>query len=140
MNEFISFAQNHLFMLSIWIVLFITVIIVELLNKKKRPLQISSQILVELINEQKAKVIDIRTTQNFKQGHILNSKNIPWLGQDEKAFKPFQNETIVLICQQGQEATKLADKLQSQGFEQIKVLEGGISSWRNNNLPLVKGK
>ena len=140
MNEFINFAQNHIFMLSIWVVLLIAVVIVEVINKKKRPHQISSQILVELMNNQNIKVIDIRTSQNFKQGHILNSKNVPWLGQDENAFKPFQNETLVLVCQQGQQASKLADKLQSQGFDQVKVLEGGLTAWQNDNLPLVKGK
>ena len=140
MNEFITFAQNHLFMLSVWIVLLTAVVIVEILNKKKRPLQLSSQALVEIINADQAKIIDIRTAQNFRQGHILHSKNIPWLGQDENAFTPFQKEAVVLICQQGQQASKLADKLQSQGFEQIKVLEGGITTWMNDNLPLVKGK
>ncbi|NCX96757.1 MAG: rhodanese-like domain-containing protein, partial [Chitinophagia bacterium] len=93
-----------------------------------------------LLNGQNAKVIDIRTSQNYKQGHILNSKNIPWLGQDENAFKPFQNEAIVLVCQQGQQAARLADKLKVQGFEQVSILEGGLSSWQNDNLPMVKGK
>jgi len=140
MNDMINFAQNHILMLSVWIALFIALIGVELWNKRNRPQQISAQALIELMNEQKAKVIDIRTSQNFKQGHLLNSKNIPWLGQDENAFMAFQNEAIVLVCQQGQQAARLADKLKSQGFEQITILEGGLSSWQSDNLPMVKGR
>ena len=51
-----------------------------------------------------------------------------------------QTERFVLICQQAQTASQLAEKLKKQGFTQVQVLAGGISAWQQNNLPLVKGK
>ena len=92
------------------------------------------------MNNQLIKIIDIRNNQTFRQGHILNSKNIPWQNQDEKVYKTLQNEPFVLICQQAQTASQLAEKLKKQGFTQVQVLAGGISAWQQNNLPLVKGK
>lgn len=140
MNDIIQFAQNHILMLSVWTVLLLGLLIMEVWNRKNRPQQISPQSLVEMMNTQEVKVVDIRTSQSFKQGHILHSKNVPWLGQDEMAFKAFQNETLIIVCQQGQQAARLAEKLQNQNFAQVLILEGGISSWQNDNLPLVKGK
>jgi rhodanese-related sulfurtransferase len=34
----------------------------------------------------------------------------------------------------------LAEKLKTQGFENIEILAGGIQSWQQDDLPLVKGK
>lgn len=140
MNDIIEFAQQHMVMLLVWIVLLIALLGMEIWNRKKRPQQVSPQTLIEMMNSQDVKVVDIRTSQNFKQGHILHSKNIPWLGQDELAFKAFQNETLILVCQQGHQTARLAEKLQNQNFSKIMVLEGGIGGWQNDNLPLVKGK
>jgi len=139
MNDMINFAQKHILMLSVWLALFVALIAVEWWNKKNRPQQLSNQTLVELMNENKIQLIDIRTSQNFKQGRILNSKNIPWLGQDESAFTKLQTKDIVLLCQTGQQSARLADKLLKNGFN-VRILEGGLNSWQNDNLPITKGR
>ena len=140
MNDLISFAQQHLTMVVAWCSLLLAIVVTEWLNKQQKAPQVSPQSLVELMNNQSVKVIDIRNNQTFRQGHILNSKNIPWQNQDEKVYKTLQNEPFVLICQQAQTASQLAEKLKKQGFTQVQVLAGGISAWQQNNLPLVKGK
>ena len=140
MNDLISFAQQHLTMVVAWCALLLVIIVTEWLNKQQKAPQVSPQSLVEQMNNQSVKVIDIRNNQTFRQGHILNSKNIPWQNQDEKVYKTLQNEPFVLICQQAQTALQLAEKLKKQGFTQVQVLAGGISAWQQNNLPLVKGK
>ena len=140
MNDILSFAQQHSPTVIIWFVLIIAIIMTELWNKKQKAPTIESQKLVEQMNDANTKVIDIRNHQQFRQGHILNSKNIPWLNQDETVFKALQNEPFVLVCQQGQTASQLADKLKKQGFLQVCVLAGGLNAWQQNNLPLVKGK
>ena len=139
MNDMINFAQKHILMLSVWLALFVALIAVEWWNKKNRPQQLSNQTLVELMNENKIQLIDIRTSQNFKQGRILNSKNIPWLGQDESAFTKLQTKDIVLLCQTGQQSARLADKLLKNGFN-VRILEGGLNGWQNDNLPITKGR
>ena len=140
MNDLIPFAQQHLTMVIAWCALLIAIVVTEWLNKQQKAPQVSPQSLVELMNNQLIKIIDIRNNQTFRQGHILNSKNIPWQNQDEKVYKTLQNEPFVLICQQAQTASQLAEKLKKQGFTQVQVLAGGISAWQQNNLPLVKGK
>ena len=140
MNDLISFAQQHLTMVIAWCALLLVIIVTEWLNKQQKAPQVSPQSLVEQMNNQLVKVIDIRNNQTFRQGHILNSKYIPWQNQDEKVYKTLQNEPFILICQQAQTASQLAEKLKKQGFTQVQVLAGGISAWQQNNLPLVKGK
>ena len=140
MNEILNFAQQHLLLIVGWFVLLFAIIGMELVNNRSKAPQISAQQLVELINNESVKAIDIRNSQNFRQSHILNTKNIPWLNQEETVFQALKNDAIVLICQQGITANQLADKLKKQGFNQIKVLNGGIQAWQQASLPLVKGK
>lgn len=140
MNEIISFAQQHIFMVVTWLVLLVAIIFNEWWSKSKQAPAISSQQLVELMNNQDVKVIDIRGNQNFRQGHILNSKNIVWQNQDINPFKSLQNDSIVIVCQQGHSASQLAEKLQKEGFSKVQILAGGLSAWQQSNLPLVKGK
>ncbi len=125
---------------AIWFVLIFAIIGVEIWNKRQRPQQISPQEVVNLLNQNAAKIIDIRTVQQFKQGHILNSKNTPWLTQDEKAFQVYQNDKLVLVCQQGLQANNLAQKLKQSGFNEVCVLSGGLQAWQSAQLPMVKGK
>jgi hypothetical protein len=140
MNDILSFAQQHLLLIGAWSLLLVAIILTEMINKRQKAPQVSPQQLVDKMNNQTIKVIDIRNSQNFRKSHILNSRNIPWLSQDTSAFKPLENEAVVLVCQQGQTASQLADKLKKQGFNNVQVLSGGLNTWQQNNLPLVKGK
>lgn len=139
-TDIIEFLQGHMLLASIWLVLFIAIIGFEFWNKRQQPQTLSPQALVDLMNQSSVKVIDIRTAQLFKKGHILNSKNIPWLSQDEQPFKSYQNDNIVLVCQQGIQANNLAQKLKQNGFNQVTVLSGGLQEWQSTQLPIVKGK
>ncbi len=140
MNEITSFAQQHLFMVIVWLVLLVAIIVNEWLNKSKKAAAISPQLLVELMNNQDVKVLDIRNNQSYRQGHILNSKNVVWQNQDINPFKPLQNDSLVIVCQQGHSASQLAEKLQKEGFSKVRILAGGLNAWQQTNLPLVKGK
>ena len=61
-------------MVIAWCALLLAIIVTEWLNKQQKTPQVSPQSLVELMNNQSIKVIDIRNNQTFRQGHILNSK------------------------------------------------------------------
>ena len=140
MNDIIQFLQGHMLHASIWLILLLAIIGVELWNKRQRPKEVSPQELVDLINHDSIKVLDIRTAQLFKKGHILNSKNTPWLTQDEQMFKPYQNDKLFLVCQQGTQSINLAQKLKQNGFSEVCVLSGGLQAWQSQQLPIVKGK
>jgi rhodanese-related sulfurtransferase len=140
MDQVLEFIQNHALLVSAWVVCLIAIIVTEIKTKTAASTEVSPQQLVELMNENTVKVIDIRSSELFKKSHILNAKNIPWNNQDEAAFKSLNQDKIVLVCQQGQTATTLAGKLQQQGMQDVIVLTGGLSAWQQQNLPLVKGK
>ncbi|MGF1776053.1 rhodanese-like domain-containing protein [Vibrio nomapromontoriensis] len=69
--------------------------------------------------EQGAMLVDVRTPQEFVDGHIDNSVNYP-LSEIEKHFSHVDKSTsIVLYCRSGNRSGQAYRYLQSQGFTQL---------------------
>ena len=78
-------------------------------------------------------IIDVRTPEEFREGHIKKAKNMPLDElQADLEKKPLKKDTpILLYCRTGHRsrtATKILDKL---GYEKIYDLRGGYVSWQD---------
>ena len=67
--------------------------------------------------ENRALIIDVRTTQEYTSGHIENAINIP-LQQIERHFKEMlpNDKEIVVYCRRGNRSQIAARFLQRQGY------------------------
>ena len=94
---------------------------------------------VQLINREKAVVIDVCEPAEFAAGHIGGARSIP-LGQREGAKGLPTNKTLplVLVCASGMRARKAAAVVRKLGHERVHVLEGGLAAWREAGLPVEK--
>ena len=81
----------------------------------------------DLIHNQNAKIIDVRTPAEFKGGHIKGSLNIP-LNNINKAQKKIKSKQhpVVLCCASGMRSGQAVQMLKSQGYTD--VYNGG--GWR----------
>lgn len=92
----------------------------------------------EKINElPTAPVVDVRTPEEFGNGHLRNAKNIDWNGNDFKgAINALNKENPVFVyCLSGGRSHSAAEKMRSLGFKTVYELDGGIIKWRAVNLP-----
>lgn len=92
----------------------------------------------EKINEiPTAPVVDVRTPEEFGNGHLRNAKNIDWNGSNFEAdIKPLNKENPVFVyCLSGGRSHSAAEKMRSLGFKSVYELDGGIMKWRAANLP-----
>jgi rhodanese-related sulfurtransferase len=92
------------------------------------------------INRRKANVIDLRTEEDFKLGHLPNAKNVAIenLESSLKSLKLEQKYPVVVIGRGPAHSQKAAKELRALGYEEVGVLEGGINAWQTSGLPLVK--
>jgi rhodanese-related sulfurtransferase len=132
----IEFATNHYLLVGIFVVL-LALLIAREMSRGGRSL--STAELTALVNKDQGVVVDIRTTKDFAAGHIVGALNIP---QDKLTARVGELEkhkakTIILVDALGQHAGTHARELLKSGFTAAK-LSGGISSWKADNLPLVK--
>lgn len=140
MEEYIQFAINHWILISLFVALLIW-LLVEEARAKGLMGQLSPQEAVQLINRDRAVVIDIRNREAFQQGHIVDAINITEqeLNKNSDKLVKYKNRPIILVCAAGQKAGALAVKLKNQKMEGVYVLAGGINAWKNAAMPLIKG-
>jgi len=95
---------------------------------------------IQLINREKANVIDVSDVAEFAAGHIVGSKNLPLADLEAKLAGAVKNKTLplVLVCQTGARSAKAVDIAKKLGYEQAQSLQGGLKSWKAANLPVEK--
>ncbi len=95
---------------------------------------------VQLINREKAVVIDVSEAGEFAAGHVGGAKNLPLDQLEEKLPATVKNKALplILVCPSGARANRALAVAKKLGYEQAQCLAGGLKSWKEANLPLEK--
>lgn len=119
----------------------VLVIVYLLRERVQSGLPVSPNELTSLVNSDKAVVLDIRPTAEFKTGHLVDAVNIPYerIKADLATLEKYKSRTIIIVDKMGQYSGVVGRQLAKEGFN-VKRLSGGISEWQSQSLPLVKGK
>lgn len=80
--------------------------------------------------EQGAIVIDVRSNQEYREGHIQGAINIPEFEITSRIEKeiPQKNQLIILYCQYGGRSRKAYNKMRNMGYTNIYNLYGGLDN------------
>lgn len=104
------------------------------------PGALSADGAVQLINREKAVVIDICEPAEFAAGHVVGAKNIPMGQLEGKLATTVKNKALplILVCQSGARSSRALGIAKKLGFENVQSLSGGLGAWRSANLPVEK--
>jgi rhodanese-related sulfurtransferase len=96
---------------------------------------------VQLINREKAVVIDVCEPAEYAAGHVGGAKNIPLGELESRLAATVKNKSlpVILVCQSGARSGRAVAIAKKLGYEQAQSLGGGLSSWKSANLPVEKG-
>ena len=111
-----------------------------LLNESKRGgTKVSTHDAVQLINRERAVLIDVSEPAEYAAGHVAGSKSVP-LAQLEASTALPKNRALplVVVCPTGTRAGRAVPMLKKLGFENVRTLAGGIEAWRAASLPIEK--
>jgi rhodanese-related sulfurtransferase len=103
------------------------------------------QATVQEINEMletggECQVIDVREFSEFNSERIAEAELMPLSSFEKHADRIDHSKPVYLMCRSGNRAKQAAQKLVAKGFTDIHVIEGGMSAWAGQNLPVVKGE
>lgn len=101
--------------------------------------RIAPQELMSQLNSEDAPVVlDVRSEQEFVEGHIPGAINIPYRQIPDRLdeIDEFRSQEIVVYCEVGVRAGIAELMLEQAGFEQISTLDGDIEGWRQEGLPI----
>ena len=120
--------------------------------KKDMPSLVDSKWLVQNINHQDIIIVDLRTQEEFKEGHIKGAINIPGLKNlfNEKLFIPkldflqnlisnagISNDSLVVVYDNGEFfwAARFYWVLEILGHKNVGLLKVSYPYWKNLNYP-----
>ena len=95
---------------------------------------------VQLINRERAVVIDVCEPAEYAAGHVNGAKNIPLGELEAKLPGAVKNKAtpVVLVCASGMRSGRAVAIARKLGYEKAESLAGGLKSWRAADLPVAK--
>jgi len=81
-------------------------------------------------------LIDVRGQDELGEGYIAGSTLMPLWDIIKGTQRPPQNKPILLICAVGGRSLALGQLMSKNGWNEVYNLKGGISAWKEANLPL----
>lgn len=108
-------------------------------SKEGTVININAKELNSALNA-KMQLVDVRTPNEYKSGHITNAININYYDQDfsTQISKLNKSKPIYVYCRSGVRSKYSSQILKKLGFKKIYNLKGGILNWNANKLPLKK--
>jgi rhodanese-related sulfurtransferase len=84
-------------------------------------------------------VIDVRTPEEFKAGHIAGAKNVSLLDADfDQKIKEYQGKPILLHCASGSRSARALTKMADLRVPEIYHMNGGMKAWQSAGKAVVK--
>jgi len=97
----------------------------------------SHDLHVNLKEDPKPFVLDVRTGSEWNAGHIANANHIhAGLVQNNLNILP-KDRHISIVCGSGFRASIVASMLMREGFKDISNVFGGMSAWKEEGLPVI---
>ena len=102
----------------------------------------ASEFQTAMSAESDAQILDVRTIDEFQNGHIegainadVNSAALQQIASDLN-----KDKTVFVYCLSGARSASVAEMLKEMGFKSIVNLTGGMLAWRSANLPVATGE
>ena len=83
-------------------------------------------------------ILDVRTPEEYRAGHIPGSLNVPLdqLAARLPELGIAKSDEVVVHCERGPRAAQAEALLTQDGYQHVVDLEGHMKGWRESGLPV----
>jgi rhodanese-related sulfurtransferase len=140
MDRLLDYSINHPLLAGGLVLMTFLVLGYEIRHRAALSSAIAPNEAIRLVNSG-AVLVDLRSANQFKDGHIAGAKNLPGdqLAADAKSIEKLAAKTVVLYCGDGATTAAAMRSLARAGAANVFSLRGGLAAWQQENLPVVKG-
>jgi len=137
MERYLEFAINHWEMV---LALMLTLSVLLITERRKAAPSVSPQQATVMANGEDVLLLDIRAVADYKAGHVIGAKNIPFADITKRMseLEKYRDKPIIIICKTGQTASGAANVLKKAEYSNVQRMAGGMAEWTGQNLPLVR--
>ena len=90
-------------------------------------------------NKAKCQIVDVRESFEYQAVRIPGSTLVPLSEFEEKKNLIDRNCSSHFLCGVGKRALKAAEYLESLGYKDLYVIDGGIKAWIEAGYPVEQG-
>ena len=84
----------------------------------------------ELDQKKGMMLLDVRTDEEYKKGHIPGAVHVPLADIGDKIKKLKKDKELVVYCQSGNRSIWAIKRLMGMGYKNLSNLKGGYSAWK----------
>ncbi len=87
----------------------------------------------QVIAKPDVQLIDVRTPDEYEQGHIVGAMNIDWKSDtfaDDAEQILDKSMNVAVYCRSGRRSHEAGNKLYKMGYTHIVELQGGLEAWK----------
>ena len=101
---------------------------------------LTAAMAVQLINREKAVVIDVCGADEYNAGHVVGAKNVPLADLEARLPQVVKNKALplIMVCASGPRAARAVAMAKKLGYDNAQVLAGGIKAWSAAGMPVEK--
>ncbi len=128
------FSVNHRMAFVAWVLLLGAGVLVSGCTSRSEPAAVRRMTMKEipalLVTESKCLILDVRTTEEYREGHLPGALSLPneSIGEVPPALLPDRNVCLLLYCRSGRRSQQAAQKLARMGYTNVVDL-GGLRDW-----------
>ncbi len=95
---------------------------------------------VQLINREKAVVVDVGEGEEFAAGHVAGAQHVPLAQLEARLPEVVRNKStpVLLVCATGGRAQRAQAQARKLGYDKAQALAGGLRAWKEASLPVEK--
>lgn len=140
MDRLLDYSINHPLLAGAAVLMALLVLVYELRRQGAGTATVAPHEAIRMMNGG-ALLVDLRSANQFKDGHIEGARNVPGdqLAADAKALERLAGKALVLYCDSGATTAAALRTLARAGAKEVFSLRGGLAAWKQENLPVVKG-
>lgn len=141
--SFSAFIYSHWPLASGIVIMMLLLFVLEWFERGHTLKVLSTQESIRLLNnKRKTFAFDLRDSSDFDKGHINGFKNITAaeLEKNIETLVKKKDSAMFLICEHNHRAIKIGKAIKAKGYMDVNILNGGLSTWRKESLPLEESK
>lgn len=94
----------------------------------------------QMLNQDRAVVVDVRDPKDYAAGHMREARNIPMKELPKRVgeLDRFKSKAVIVVCNSGVQSGRAGSVLKKAGFNEVFSLNGGMAAWQAQGLPITK--
>lgn len=99
----------------------------------------AADLIKKIRNKENIHIVDIRSEESFQNEHIVSSLNVPIENLNNFKFPFPLNDSVAIIgfATESQENQLAIEAIKNAGYNDVSVVIGGISAWKNSNGKII---